>query len=596
MAIEDYFKGSSQAYGQLAGSLLAGRRKEDKKEAKRALLASAVMNTFGALQNQQKQSIIDNVNEVNTKYNDIFTNNKEIYDNPINVKNRTNYQLYLEDGKSYLHDAAVKRFNTDPDLVRELGANPWLSVTKENLPEDDYKKLIEIYKGFKTDEESKIKTLGEKPQVKMTTFTKFNEAAKNEFLNAMEAVKNDPRKQGLVREAWNRIFKTKKDDEGELVSTNDKVIELTKNLNDSKILRENQDRLISINSSPENKENNELINIAEQNQENNNLNKVTYVNTEIERDTEFTTNTGKLKLEKNNFKIKVNKEGYTITEEDIGKAIEYNETIPGFPGLINLTPSTRKDLLTAITKIKNNKNFRPFSAEVGLNVSEQRAYALALNQSPAAMMNNELKLRKTQAEINAVIKIDPADVVKIYNNDVTKQRVESSVLSYMSNERNNDTFNYEGNLSTVERNGFVYNVIEGALQLQKINKNLSFDDAVLQAIPIQNTGIYKFKDKGIFPVRQSKADIFRVEYVNMEVVDFMENKTLNDNRDAKTAVEYLNTKNYIQNRIVNEDTKETLVPTKDKEFSQDGFRFFTINVGNEAAPQYLWTYEKLPTQ
>ena len=57
MAIEDYFKGSSQAYGQLAGSLLAGRRKEDKKEAKRALLASVVMNTFGALQNRQKQNI-----------------------------------------------------------------------------------------------------------------------------------------------------------------------------------------------------------------------------------------------------------------------------------------------------------------------------------------------------------------------------------------------------------------------------------------------------------------------------------------------------------------------------------------------------------
>ena len=48
MAIEDYFKGSSQAYGQLAGSLLAGRRKEDKKEAKRALIASTVMASFGA--------------------------------------------------------------------------------------------------------------------------------------------------------------------------------------------------------------------------------------------------------------------------------------------------------------------------------------------------------------------------------------------------------------------------------------------------------------------------------------------------------------------------------------------------------------------
>ena len=82
----------------------------------------------------------------------------------------------------------------------------------------------------------------------------------------------------------------------------------------------------------------------------------------------------------------------------------------------------------------------------------------------------------------------------------------------------------------------------------------------------------------------------------MEVIDFMENKTLNDARDAKTAVEYLNTKKYIQNRVVNEKTGETLIPAENKEFSQDGFRFFTINVGNEAAPLYRWTFEKLPTQ
>ena len=42
MAIEDYFKGSSQAYGQLAGSLLAGRRKEDKKEKRRRLGALVI--------------------------------------------------------------------------------------------------------------------------------------------------------------------------------------------------------------------------------------------------------------------------------------------------------------------------------------------------------------------------------------------------------------------------------------------------------------------------------------------------------------------------------------------------------------------------
>ena len=79
MAIEDYFKGSSQTYGQIAGSLLAGRTKEDKKQAKKALLASVVMNTFGALQNQQKQSIIDASDDVKDKYQDIFDNNEEIY-------------------------------------------------------------------------------------------------------------------------------------------------------------------------------------------------------------------------------------------------------------------------------------------------------------------------------------------------------------------------------------------------------------------------------------------------------------------------------------------------------------------------------------
>tara|TARA_R100001440_G_scaffold20542_1_gene34223 strand:- start:3252 stop:5069 length:1818 start_codon:yes stop_codon:yes gene_type:complete len=589
----DYLSGSE--FGQVAGALLARRDKQDKKQAKKALLASAVLESFGTLQRNQKQDMIDAINETNTKYSDIFENNKEIFNNPINVKNRTNYQLYLEDNESYLHDAAVARFNRDPDLRRELGENPWLSVTKETLPTDDYNNAIAIYNGFKTDEENKIKRLGLTPEVSIPTFTKFNEAAKNEYLTAIEAVKNDPRKKTLIQAAWNRIFKTERDDKGELVSTNTKVIDLAKNLSDAKTIREQQENLISTDSSPENKENNELVNITEENKNINNLNKVLYINTEIERTTEFTTNKDQLKFEKDNFRAKVNKKDYQITEEDIGLAIEYNESIPGFPGLINLAPSTRTDLLSAITKINANKNFRPFSIEVGLNPAEVRAYALSLNQSPEAAINNELKLRETQAQINEVVKIDPTDVVKIYDNNVTRQRVESTVLSYMADNVNDDKFNFEGNLSTIDRDGFVYNVIEGALQLQEINENLSFDDALLQAIPIQVTGIYKFKDKPFFK-RQSKSDMFRVEYVNMEVIDFMENKTLNDDRDAKTAVEYLNTKKYIQNRVVDEETKETLIPEKDKEFSRDGFRFLTINVGTEAAPQYVWTYERLPTQ
>ena len=99
MAIEDYFQGSSKAYGQVAGSLLAGRDKQDKKEAKRALIASTVMATFGALQNKQKQDIIDGANDVNTKYQDIFDNNEEIYNKKQGA--RADYLAYKENPNDY---------------------------------------------------------------------------------------------------------------------------------------------------------------------------------------------------------------------------------------------------------------------------------------------------------------------------------------------------------------------------------------------------------------------------------------------------------------------------------------------------------------
>ena len=73
----DYLSGSE--FGQVAGALLARRDKQDKKQAKRALLASAVLEGLGALQRNQKQGVIDAINETNEKYSDIFEENKDIF-------------------------------------------------------------------------------------------------------------------------------------------------------------------------------------------------------------------------------------------------------------------------------------------------------------------------------------------------------------------------------------------------------------------------------------------------------------------------------------------------------------------------------------
>ena len=137
------------------------------------------------------------------------------------------------------------------------------------------------------------------------------------------------------------------------------LIDLINNLKAKKDLEIAQLNSETLLTTPENKEQTEISSTIEQNDEVNKTTIATYGSSNVERTYNFTTKLDTLKLNKQNFVTKVNKVGYEITEADIGKAIEYNVTIPGFPGLRNIAPSNRTDLLTAIQKINTNQDFRP---------------------------------------------------------------------------------------------------------------------------------------------------------------------------------------------------------------------------------------------
>jgi len=227
MAIEDYFKGSSQAYGQLAGSLLAGRRKEDKKEAKRALLASTVMATFGALQNQQKQSIIDGSNDVKEQYNDIFNLNKsefEAYSDERALLKKYNNPQTRE---SFLNEEVAKIINNTDEATAAR-------VTWENIDNEPDEELRKSMYAAHNSEKQKLVDRMEKlkldPRATTKTFTAYNQKATDEYRAALALVEDDPTKKGLIKAAWNRIFKTKRDDGGELVTTNSELLDLQENL------------------------------------------------------------------------------------------------------------------------------------------------------------------------------------------------------------------------------------------------------------------------------------------------------------------------------------------------------------------------------
>jgi len=205
MAIEDYFKGSSQAYGQLAGSLLAGRRKEDKKEAKRALLASVVMNTFGALQNRQKQNIIDGANDVKEQYADIFNQNKEEYNAYSDERNRL--QMYQKQGNNYLNQEAAARVNSS-DAAIEMGVT---FENRRNEPLEVRQKLMEAFNAQKNAIKAELEALKQDPRATSKTFSSFNQRAVDEYRAALSLVEDDPTKKGVLREAFNNIFGTAKD-------------------------------------------------------------------------------------------------------------------------------------------------------------------------------------------------------------------------------------------------------------------------------------------------------------------------------------------------------------------------------------------------
>jgi len=225
MAIEDYFKGSSQAYGQLAGSLLAGRRKEDKKEAKRALLASTVMATFGALQNQQKQSIIDGANDVKEQYSDIFNQNNQEFE--AYAPERALLKRYNDNPETFLNEEVAKIINnTDEAAAARV---TWNDI--DNEPDEELRKSM--YAAHNSEKQKlidRMEKLKLDPRATTKTSTEYNQKATDEYRAALALVENDPTKKGLIKAAWNRIFKTKRDDGGELVTTNSDLLDLQENL------------------------------------------------------------------------------------------------------------------------------------------------------------------------------------------------------------------------------------------------------------------------------------------------------------------------------------------------------------------------------
>ena len=578
MAQENYLSGS--AFGQVAGSLLASNKKRNKKERNKALLATVLFETLGALQINQKQKIVDGVNDVKDKYTDIFQNNQVLYE--LQSKNRAKYQSYVEDNDGYLQKEAIRLFNEHPNSQAEgiqysdiRGLNP-----------ESKKHAMAEYTRLREEAESTILKLGKNPAVSTATPTQYNALAKAEFKAALAQVEDDPYKQGLIKSAFAKIFGTGAKTQNDLSVA----------LSTAKDLRVAREGLSSPSESIKEQDDKEIEDILNAN--NNAANDIKdgnpdffdYINTEED-----------LKLKRTAFSNKINESGYSYTLDDLSMAGELGIDLPGLPGFKKVMTEQRQTLVNASKTAREayQQGIHPFEVLEG---EEAVVYGLAIGTSSDTYKGNKIQLELNELRLDKILnpdveQLDLANVNKLINDKNNIALAESQILSMARESDSNIYTTITEKLPKIEFSAMKSRVIITAEQLlreqgSKYRGSEAFNNAIKDAVDIQFMGLYT--------AYQPKAlNIFDGRNIKHEMVDINDFRLLQSdietNDQAEMLVTRINKKQYMQNQKIEEDGKEmTLVPDEiGKDFTEGNYRFFVIQANKDDPESLRWSWESI---
>ena len=120
MDLKDILGGGQ--YGEIAGALLARKRKQDRRGFQDALKASIALNFFGNLKANQEQNWLEDRNEVVAEFEQLKKHNKGLYDK--REEDRLALEQYNKGGleqEAYLNDYAKSMFNKSDFVMNRPG-------------------------------------------------------------------------------------------------------------------------------------------------------------------------------------------------------------------------------------------------------------------------------------------------------------------------------------------------------------------------------------------------------------------------------------------------------------------------------------------
>ena len=240
---------TSSNFADVAASILSKKQSDYKKQAGKAIGLSLINNFLGQANQGLIQDKEDAINALTDKYNDIFKLNEEEFTSTYWQNNRNRLREFNKNQEAFLNKEALEYLSTTDEAVTAMfGGKKIDATTIYQEPDPELREqMLEAFNAKRQEIANEMATLQNDPRATMQTSIEYNKLAKAEYLAALEAVKDDPRKKSLMKKAWNRIFRREEDPErakelreagidiqGDIVSTNPAVIELEDNLKTAK--------------------------------------------------------------------------------------------------------------------------------------------------------------------------------------------------------------------------------------------------------------------------------------------------------------------------------------------------------------------------
>ena len=197
----DYLSGSE--FGQVAGALLARRDKQDKDKFKKALFFSILQESLGTLQRNQKQGVIDSINDLQENYTIETASREAEYNSDLAKENRNRLRLYEQNPQKAITELAREFYNND-DIIS--GRNMTFEM-RGKIADPDVKKLDTVFYNKKLeDAKNFFEQIQDNPMYSTSNFLEYNKVYHDEYKAALNVIKDDPTKKSLFMAAVSKIF------------------------------------------------------------------------------------------------------------------------------------------------------------------------------------------------------------------------------------------------------------------------------------------------------------------------------------------------------------------------------------------------------